>query len=170
MTLHSPQTMGFSRIPIDQLSGVPIICEKFKALDLSHTVAASPDISRAKVTELYAKYLGLPLVVMDKRQTEEGTVKVHGVIGDVKDKDVVFFDDEIITGKKILASTDAVIERGANKVYAGCAYGTLAPGAVDEVLIPVAAFDHYGHYSIARPLTGPQGPSLFGCRFICSRY
>ncbi len=133
MTLHSPQTMGFSRIPIDQLSGVPIICENFKNLDLKQCVAASPDISRAKVTELYAKYLGLPLVVMDKRQVKNGVEEVHGVIGEVKGKDVIFFDDEIITGQKIMAGVQAVQEQGAGQVYAGCVHGTLAAGAINRI-------------------------------------
>ena len=126
MTLHSPQIMGFSRIPIDQLSGVPIICDYYADLDLDNVVVAAPDISRAKVTESYAKRLGLPLVVLDKRRGEDGRVRVHGVIGEVEDRDVIFFDDEIITGSKILEGADAVKERGAKKIYAGCVHGTLA--------------------------------------------
>ncbi|MFA6111195.1 MAG: ribose-phosphate diphosphokinase, partial [Candidatus Latescibacterota bacterium] len=55
MSLHSPQTMGFSRVPIDQLSGVPAICAHFAAKGLQNVVAAAPEISRAKVTESYAK-------------------------------------------------------------------------------------------------------------------
>jgi ribose-phosphate pyrophosphokinase len=134
MTLHSPQTMGFSRIPIDQLSGVPTICESFRHLDISNCVAASPDISRAKVTELYAKYLGMPLAVVDKRQGDDGKVDVHGVIGEVEGKDVVFFDDEIITGQKILAGARAVQKLGAGQIYAGCVHGTLSAGAVEDML------------------------------------
>ncbi|MDE2810434.1 MAG: ribose-phosphate diphosphokinase, partial [Gemmatimonadota bacterium] len=60
MTLHSPQTMGFSRILVDQLSGVPAICTYYADLDRDNLVAAAPDISRAKVTESYAQRLGLP--------------------------------------------------------------------------------------------------------------
>ena len=126
MTLHSPQIMGFSRIPVDQLSGVPTICAHYSAMDLTRCVAAAPEISRAKVTELYAKRLGLPLVVIDKRRGADGQKRVHGVIGEVEGKDVIFFDDEIITGESILEGAEAVRERGCGKVYAGCVHGTLA--------------------------------------------
>lgn len=126
MTLHSPQIMGFSRIPIDQLSGVPIICDYYADLNLTNVVVAAPDISRAKVTELYAKRLGLPLVVLDKRRGEDGRVRVHGVIGEVEGRDVIFFDDEIITGTSIFEGAKAVKERGAKKIFAGCVHGTLA--------------------------------------------
>ena len=119
MTLHSPQTMGFSRIPVDQLSGVPAICAYYADLDRDNLVAAAPDISRAKVTETYAQRLGLPLVVVDQGAGE------NRVIGDVAGRDVVFFDDAIITGTSILKGAAAVKERGGRKIYAGCVHGTL---------------------------------------------
>lgn len=126
MTLHSPQTMGFSRILADQLSGVPAVCTYYadllnsdRSLDRNNLVAAAPDISRAKVTETYAQRLGLPLVVVDQGAGE------NRVIGDVADRDVVFFDDAIITGTSILKGAAAVKERGAHKIYAGCVHGTL---------------------------------------------
>jgi len=127
MTLHSPQIMGFSRVPVDQLSGVPTICQYYREhLDLDNVVVASPDISRAKVTESYAKRLGLPLVVIDKRRGEDGAMRVHGVIGEVEGRDVIFFDDEIITGASIFEGAEGVKARGAKKIYAGCVHGTLS--------------------------------------------
>ena len=127
MTLHSPQIMGFSRIPIDQLSGVPAICDYYAhSVDLNDAVAAAPDISRAKVTESYAERLGLPLVVMDKRQDEQGRVWVHGVIGDVGGRDVIFLDDEIVTGASVAEGAAAVSARGARRVFAGCVHATLS--------------------------------------------
>jgi ribose-phosphate pyrophosphokinase len=133
MTLHSPQIMGFSRIPVDQLSGVPTICEHYADLDRASLVVAAPDISRAKVTEAYAKRLGLPLAVIDRRQGGDGSVRVHGVIGEVDGRDVIFFDDEIITGTSILEGAEAVRDRGGLKIYAGCVHGTLTGETVERL-------------------------------------
>ncbi|MBT3344802.1 MAG: ribose-phosphate diphosphokinase [Gemmatimonadetes bacterium] len=134
MTLHSPQIMGFCRIPVDQLSGVPTICDHFgRQLDLDGAVAAAPDISRAKVTEAYAKRLGLPLVVIDNRESSEGDVRVHGVIGDVDGRDVIIFDDEIITGARALTGVEALLEHGARSVHTGCVHGTLSGDAREKV-------------------------------------
>ncbi|MCC7261541.1 MAG: ribose-phosphate diphosphokinase [Candidatus Latescibacteria bacterium] len=127
MTLHSPQIMGFCRIPIDQLSGVPTICDAYAQMDLKNCVAVSPDISRAKVTEAYAKRLGLPLVVVDKRRTGKGKTQVNGVIGEVEGRDAIFLDDEIITGASIIEGAQAVRDRGARRIFAGCVHGTM-PG------------------------------------------
>ena len=133
MSLHSPQIMGFCRMPVDQLSGVPTICDYFSKVDLEHCVAAAPDIGRAKVTESYAKRLGLPLVVIDKRKGLDGQVLVHGVIGEVNGRDVIFFDDEVVTGESILGGIQAVKERGCGKIYAGCVHGTLAGTATRRI-------------------------------------
>ena len=133
MTLHSPQIVGFCRVPVDQLSGVPAICEHYTRLDLDNCVAAAPDISRAKVTEGYARRLGIPLVVIDRRRTASGDARVHGVIGDVESKDVILLDDEIVTGESIISGAAAVRDRGAGAVYAGCVHGTLVDGALRRV-------------------------------------
>ncbi len=134
MTLHSPQIVGFSRIPVDQLSGVPIICTHYSELTLDNAVVVAPDISRAKVTEIYSKKLGLPLAVIDRRRDENGRNRVHGVIGDVEKRNVIFFDDEIITGASVCEGTRAVIDKGAKEIYAGCVHGTLAGDAVKNLL------------------------------------
>ena len=134
MTLHSPQIVGFSRIPVDQLSGVPIICTHYSELTLDNAVVVAPDISRAKVTEIYSKKLGLPLAVIDRRRDENGRNRVHGVIGDVEKRNVIFFDDEIITGASVCEGTRAVIDKGAKEIYAGCVHGTLASDAVKNLL------------------------------------
>ncbi|MFC1526590.1 ribose-phosphate diphosphokinase [Candidatus Latescibacterota bacterium] len=132
MTLHSPQIAGFSRIPMDQLSGVPTICQHFSTQDVTNCVAAATDISRAKVTEGYARRLGLPLVVLDKR-SGEGETRVHGVIGDVAGRDVILFDDEVITGDSLVIGAEALQSRGATRVRAGCVHGGLAPGSLQRI-------------------------------------
>jgi len=133
MTLHSPQIMGFSRIPVDQLSGVPTICAHYEGVRRENLVVVAPDISRAKVTEAYAKRLGLPLAVVDRRMGGDGSIQVHGVIGDVAGHDVIFFDDEIITGRSILEGAAAVKDRGAKKIYAGCVHGTLTSETIERL-------------------------------------
>ena len=133
MTLHSPQIMGFSRIPVDQLSGVPTICSHYTHLVHEPLVVAAPDISRAKVTEAYAKRLGLPLAVVDRRMAGDGSIRVHGVIGDVVDRNVVFFDDEIITGQSILEGAAAIKDRGGLQIFAGCVHGTLTAATIDRL-------------------------------------
>ena len=128
------QIMGFSRIPVDQLDGIPILCEYLAHKDLTSFVAVAPDIGRAKVTEAYAKRLHLPVAILDKRRygdTEQAVV--HHVIGDVQGKHALFLDDEILTGGSILAGVDALQKHGAVRFMAACVHGVLARDAITRI-------------------------------------
>lgn len=134
MNLHAMQIMAFSRIPVDQLDGIPIICEYLAGKDLTDFVAVAPDIGRAKVTEAYARRLDLPVAVVDKERIgDTEKVQIRHVIGDVNDRNVIFFDDEILTGNSILGSVSALKERGARRFMAACVHGVLAGDSVARV-------------------------------------
>jgi ribose-phosphate pyrophosphokinase len=132
MNLHALQSMGFARIPVDQLDGIPIITGHLQEKDLKDFVAVAPDIGRAKVTEAYARRLGLPVVVLDKRRID-GEVVIRHVIGDVAEKNVIFFDDEVLTGGSILEGLKELRNRGARRFLAAVVHGVLAGGAVEKV-------------------------------------
>src|SRR5690606_20125131 len=68
MDLHSPQVQGFFRIPADQLSAVPIICDHLGKRDLSNAVVVAPDAGEAKDAARVAKRLNVSLAVIDKRR------------------------------------------------------------------------------------------------------
>jgi ribose-phosphate pyrophosphokinase len=131
MNLHALQSMGFARIPVDQLDAIPILTGYLQEKDLEDFVAVAPDIGRAKVTEAYARRLGLPVVVLDKRRID-GEVVIRNIIGDVE-KNVIFFDDEILTGGSILEGLKELKKRGARRFLAAVVHGVLAEGAVEEV-------------------------------------
>ncbi len=132
MNLHSPQIMGFARIPVDQLDAIPIICDYLAQKPLRNVVAVAPDVGRTKVTEAFARRLNLPVVVLDKRR-EGANVVIKHIIGDVQGKDVILFDDEVLTGKSLLAGIDALKKRGAKRFMAACVHGVLAADAIDRL-------------------------------------
>jgi len=134
MNLHQMQIMGFSRIPVDQLDGIPILCEYLAQKDLKNFVAVAPDVGRAKVTEAYARRLDLPVVILDKRRYGDSEKAViRHVIGDVAGKNVIFLDDEILTGGSILEGVNALKERKAKRFMAACVHGVLADDAITKV-------------------------------------
>ena len=134
MNLHAPQIMGFSRIPVDQLSGIPTICDYFEKKGIGDFVAAAPDVGRAKVTEKYSQRLGLRMVILDKRRRDDKEAAyIEHVIGDVEGKDVVFFDDEVKTGGSLLVGAEALKERGAKRILIGCVHGVLSGDAAQKI-------------------------------------
>jgi ribose-phosphate pyrophosphokinase len=124
MKLHSPQIMGFSRIPIDQLLATQIMVDHYKTKDLSNTIIAAPDVGSAKGSRTFAKALGLPMVILDKeRQGDKEEVEVQTIIGDASGKDILIIDDEILTGRSTLEAAHFLHKNGAKRILAGCTHG-----------------------------------------------
>lgn len=134
MDLHAPQIQGFFQIPSDQLLALPVICSYVRTLELSNPVAVAPDAGSAKRTRSYAKRLDFPLALVDKRRRGNlDQVEEVVVIGDVKGRDCVIFDDEVSTGGSLIRVVEALKEYGAKKVYAAVTHPVLCNGAAERI-------------------------------------
>jgi ribose-phosphate pyrophosphokinase len=132
--LHSPQIQGFFSVPADQLTGVPALCERLKADDLSNTVVVAADVGEAKDAGRFAKRLDLPLAFIDKRRSgdDEDARPAH-VIGDIVGKNCLLVDDEIATGGTMFSATDFLLERGALSVSAAVVHPVLSGRAIERL-------------------------------------
>jgi ribose-phosphate pyrophosphokinase len=142
--LHSPQIQGFFSMPADQLSGVPVLCDRLQEGDLSNTVVVAADVGEAKDAGRFAKRLELPIAFIDKRrQGDDEKARPAAVIGDVRGKRCLLVDDEIATGGTIFGATDFLLENGATSVAAavvhpvlsGRAYERLAASRLERLLV-----------------------------------
>lgn len=135
LNLHAPQIMGFSRIPVDQLSAIDTICDYFvENEELKNFVAVAPDVGRAKTTDAYANRLNIPIVILDKRRTnDDEEAVVRHVIGDVEGKNVFMLDDEVLTAGSMVEGVRVLKEHGAERILAGCIHGVLSGDAIRRV-------------------------------------
>jgi ribose-phosphate pyrophosphokinase len=132
--LHSPQIQGFFSMPADQLSGVPVLCERLLRDDLSNTVVVAADVGEAKDAGKFAKRLDLPIAFIDKRRTgDDEKARPAHVIGDVVGKDCLLVDDEIATGGTIFAATEFLLDHGAVSVQAAIVHPVLSGRAVERL-------------------------------------
>ena len=82
ITLHSPQIVAFSRIPVDQLWATGIICDFMRRQSLGKAVVVSPDVGSADEAGTYARRLDLPLAIMDKRRhADDEKAEIQNIIG-----------------------------------------------------------------------------------------
>lgn len=135
--LHSGQIQGFYNIPVDNLYVDMLIAEHIKEnkYPVDNMVIGSPDAGSIKRSRSVAEHLGgLELVILDKRRPvdENGKPipnlpKVHNVVGEVKGKYVLFFEDMIDTGGTLVESAVAVKKQGALGVFAGATHGLFSP-------------------------------------------
>jgi ribose-phosphate pyrophosphokinase len=138
MNLHSPQIQGFFNIPCDHLLAGKILCDSCSRInnnDLSNGVVVAPDAGSAKHAGHYAKRLGLPLAILDKRRSDHSeTAKMDNIIGDVKGKRAFIFDDEVASGGSLVEAASLLEKSGAESIQAYCVHGVLSGNAKDRIV------------------------------------
>jgi len=134
MDLHSPQIQGYCRIPADQLIALPIFCDYFKAkLDNDYVVIAA-DSGGVKMTAGYASRLHLPLAIIDKRRfADDDKAAVLNIVGEVKGKKAIIFDDEISTGGTLVEAAAELLNFGVIEVSAGIVHPVLVGNATEKL-------------------------------------
>jgi ribose-phosphate pyrophosphokinase len=134
MALHAPQILGFFRVPADQLLATPILVKHFKASDLSNSVVVATDAGAGKVAGHFAKGLGLPLAIIDKRRSDDSEqASSWALIGEVHNKDALIFDDEIATGGSIREAARILRSFGVRKVRVGATHPVLSGPAIERL-------------------------------------
>jgi ribose-phosphate pyrophosphokinase len=134
MDLHSPQIQGFFRMPADQITAVPLLVAHLQRQHLGDAVVVAPDVGEAKDAGRFARRLGLPLAIIDKRRIgdEEKVRPVH-LVGDVAGRDCVLVDDEIATGGTIFEATEFLLAAGARSVQAAIVHPVLSGSAIGRL-------------------------------------
>ena len=119
MDLHTGQIQGFFNILVDHIYATPVIVKYVKQIDTqgSELVCVSPDMGGVKRTRALAKQVGASLAIIDKRRDKHNSSIACNIIGDVKDKVCVMFDDIIDTAGTICEAARMLKEKGAKDVY-----------------------------------------------------
>ena len=134
MDLHADSVHGFFSVPVDHLTAIPIICDHFaEILDLSRTVAVATDAGGAKRVGRFARRLDISMAIIDKRRISDTDVRQGLVVGDVKGRDAIIFDDEISTGGTIVSTLQTLEKAGVDKLYVGATHPVLCGPAAENL-------------------------------------
>lgn len=135
MDLHAEQIQGFFDIPVDHLYATPVFLDYYQNVDLGNYVIVSPDAGRANRVRAFARRLktGLPIAIVDKRRTGPNQAIVSNVIGDVKGKTALIYDDMLDTGGTMVEGAQAIIEHGAKEVFACVVHPLLSRNATQKI-------------------------------------
>jgi len=131
--LHAPQLQGFFNIPVDHLFASPVLVDHFKKLHLPNLTVVSPDAGGVERARFFAKKVDAALAIVDKRRVEANVAEVMHVIGDVKGRTCLVIDDLIDTAGTLVKTASALMENGANEVYACCSHPVLSGPAVENI-------------------------------------
>jgi ribose-phosphate pyrophosphokinase len=134
MDLHSDAVHGFFSIPVDHLTAIPYFVDYFRAqMDLSNAVVVATDAGGAKRAGRFAKRIGLPMAIIDKRRVADTEVVQGLVVGDVKGRDAIIFEDEISTGGTLAESVKTLAAAKVNSIRVGATHGVLCGPAVQRL-------------------------------------
>lgn len=140
MDLHAEQIQGFFDLPVDHLSALPVITDHIRGLNIKDGVVVSPDVGNMKKATHYAQRLGMEMAVIDKRRVSGEKTIATRVMGDVKDKMVLLFDDMITTAGTATEAIRILRENGARRFLVAATHPVFAGPAIDRM--EAAQVDH----------------------------
>lgn len=136
MDLHAAQIQGFFDIPVDNMHGV-VVFTKYYLSKFPEThedmVVVSPDVGSVARSRAFANKMGMGLAIVDKRREKANCCEVMNVIGDVKGKACILFDDMVDTAGSLCNAAKAIHDKGATKVYACATHGVLSGPAIERI-------------------------------------
>jgi len=124
--VHNPAIEGAFRIPFNNLKAFPVIINYLKNNHpdfLKDAVLVAPDIGSTINTESYAKRLGLPIAIANKKRVEANKVEKMTLVGDVSGKNAILVDDMIDTGGTLRKAAEIIRENGGKQIYACATHG-----------------------------------------------
>ena len=132
--VHAPQVEGFFRIPLDNLTAVPALCEALGGRLPGGAVVVAPDAGRVPVAAEYARRLEAPMAVLHKRRESGDKTVVTHLAGDVRGRPCLIIDDMISTGGTIAGSVEALLGAGASdEIIVAATHGLLVAGAREKL-------------------------------------
>jgi ribose-phosphate pyrophosphokinase len=130
MTLHSPQVHGFFSVPTDHLHALRELALHFRQYDLTNCVVVSPDLGNAKQAAAFSRMLGTAVAAGAKQRFEGDRVSISTIIGDVTDRDVIIFDDEIVKGSTVFELLTRLREQKVRTIRIACTHGLFSEDAL----------------------------------------
>jgi len=118
---HAGQIQGFFSIPGDVLTASHMVTDyinKNLRAKMKSPVVVATDLGFAKKGRNYAHDLNAPIAFIEKRRSgNDSKAKALTLIGNVRGRDVLIVDDEVLTGGSIEQAVGVVKKNGARNVY-----------------------------------------------------
>jgi ribose-phosphate pyrophosphokinase len=138
LDLHAGQIQGFFDIPTDNLVAFPVMAEDIRRRhNTNDLMIVSPDVGGVVRARQLADRLDVPFAIVDKRRTAPGESEVMNIIGEVKGRRCILFDDIVDTAGTLCNAAQAIMDEGALSVSAYVSHGVLSGPACERVTASV---------------------------------
>jgi len=127
LDFHSGQTMGFFKVPVDHISAMSVMVDHAKKNLPPNSIVVAPDAAGVRRARVFATELNLEMAIMDERDVDPR------IVGNVKGRHVVLYDDIVDTGRTIERVAQAAQKAGAASVMAYCVHGIFSEGCGERI-------------------------------------
>jgi len=135
VNVHSEEALKKFGFPAKSVSCMSLLAEHFKKEGLQGAFALAPDEGASKLALEASKVLGGEYGWLRKeRDRYTGEVTTERKRLNVKDKNVIVFDDIISTGGTTANAVKILKEQGARRVFAACAHPLMVENAEEKIL------------------------------------
>ena len=132
--LHAIQTQSFFDISSDNFTMDSLYANHIiNTYNIDNVIIASPDMGGSKRVSKVAGLLNTDLVIFYKERNKNNEIEKMKVLGDVKDRDVIFIDDIADSAKTMATASSLAKENGAKKIVAYCTHGVLSGQAIETI-------------------------------------
>ena len=135
MDLHTGQIQGFFNILVDHIYATSVIVDYIKHLNIptEDLVIVSPDMGGVTRSRYFAKQMNCPMAIIDKRRNRHNEAEAVNVIGDIKDKTCIMFDDIIDTAGTICGAARLLKDEGAKDIYVCATHPVFSGPALERL-------------------------------------
>lgn len=132
--LHNAAIQGYFDINCDRLTGEYVLENYFLEKNIEDMVIIATDAGSAKKAYKYSKFFNCPIALVDKRRDANNDKAISTtIIGDVKDKNAIIFDDEISTGGTLMETVNILAKSSVKNIYAAATHGILVGEAIERI-------------------------------------
>ena len=132
--LHNKAIQAYFNINCDVLTGQSLLQRYFDQKNIENKVVVATDAGSSKKAYKYAEHFGCPIALVDKRRDgNDDKAIATSVIGDIKGKNALVFDDEVDTAGSIMETVEVIKKFGGKDVYVGCTHGVLSGPAIERI-------------------------------------
>ncbi|MBN2306780.1 ribose-phosphate diphosphokinase [Candidatus Peregrinibacteria bacterium] len=142
--LHADQAQAFFDVPVDNINTHKLFADYYKKKKLKNMTVVSPDAGGAKNAKKFADDLGAPIAILHKTRPAHNEAVTTHVVGEVKGRTCIIYDDMIDTAGTVGAAHSALKNAGANQdiylaathaIFSGPAQKRLEKAGFKEVTV-----------------------------------
>ena len=132
--LHNKAIQAYFNINCDVITGQNLLQKYFDSKNIENKVVVATDAGSSKKAYKYAEHFKCPISLVDKRRDgNDDKAIASSVIGEIKDKNALIFDDEVDTAGSIMETVEVIKKAGAKDEYVGCTHGILSGPAIERI-------------------------------------